>query len=122
MDSLSNSGTIYSSCTSEFKKEKHEIDYSKLEFENILSYFEEFQKIKIILPPIAQTNNNLQTVNKLKHELIQNKLKPFVINIPYTLNENLWYDQWYHLNKCGRCIETENIVNLIKKELNNEYF
>ena len=119
IDSLGQNSTSYSNCDLKFVKEKHigtrfHYDADDVGFINSLKRGN--QKITIILTPLEDIKENRSL---LEESNIMKAGFKNIINQPCTLDSSLFFDQWLHLNACGRKIETQNMIDLLKRSQQN---
>lgn len=113
MDSLRQFNTNYRDCANIFNLERHEFKFNKIDFDLVINLFDKRQHVKIIFPPIAKTSNNLDIVKRYESFVSMRYSEGLFLNKPFVMDQEFWYDQWYHLNKCGSDIETKRINNYL---------
>ncbi len=121
MDSISNEVAQYKDCLKMFNRDKHVIDiptYSKEDIYFLNSIKQDGQKLYIAFPPIPNIDVNIKGLERFKKSTksyFENTL-----NEPVVLDSMIFFDQWYHMNACGRDEESIRMINyLIKLESNN---
>jgi hypothetical protein len=69
--------------------------------------------------PISEFKNNEDVINRYSNDL-SNDLKIEIINKPtdFVYSDDLFYDTIYHLNRKGRELRTNKLIQLIKENLN----
>jgi hypothetical protein len=104
----------YYTCTNEYNRSKHFVrltHYNENHFafiKNELLTFGERNKVKVLskYPELNKGNN------KINNELVAAIQDHFeVINQFEEWPDSLMFDQWYHLNACGREINTTDVRN-----------
>lgn len=115
VDSLNQPGTSFSNCNEPFIHLKHRIVIPRFSEEDIAfvnSIPGPGQTINVIYIPIPSIQENLAG---LKREKAFFERFPKALNRPETMDSTYFYDQWYHLNKCGKIIETEKLMSILIK-------
>ena len=115
MDSLSQNNTSYRNCTEKFIHQKHihnPMSYIPDDVRFINSLKKGNQKIAIIIGPIPNITEHYDGIKKTN---IMKAGFPNIINPPYVMDSSLFYEQWLHLNDCGRKVETNNMINYLRK-------
>ena len=68
------------------------------------------QKVYILFTPIPNIQENLEALSKGSRAI--NRL-PHRLNQPVVMDSSYFYDQCYHLNKCGQIIETQQMIAVL---------
>ena len=77
-------------------------------------------KVYFLFPTYQQTAFNLNKKAVLDFSSLLNKnLKCSIINTPYTFvyNDSLFFNSEYHLNKGGRVLRTQKLIEILGKEV-----
>ena len=113
MDSLVNNKTAYSDCNYPFDRTKHSVmgpDFSSSD----ASYFNEIfgkDNYQIIETPIPNIPEHMHyDFSNFEKSGFNKPLDPVDSVI---IDSSLFYDQWYHLNKCGRIMETNKMIRIL---------
>jgi len=88
-----------------FNREKHIIDPIEFDEEDVKHMETLFpnKQVYLIFPPIPNIMENKVFVTKCNKLSSQFKN---TLNTPITLDSNLFFDQWYHMNGIGSSEET----------------
>ncbi len=116
IDSLSKYNTNYRDCISKFNRVMHLIEiptYSQEDAEYISNIQQESQKLYVVFPPIPNIDIHTFSINKFKREY-KSYFKN-TLNEPSTWDSTIFYDQWYHMNSCGREQETNRMIGYLVK-------
>ncbi len=117
LDSLCRSSTPFSNCNLAFDRSKHHIKRPDLT-EQDAAYFNSIfgkENYSIINSPIPNLPDHKKYDYSIFEKVGYNKPLDRVDRVVY--DSTLFYDQWYHLNKCGRDLETGKFIGLLKKVL-----
>jgi len=103
----------YADCTTPYVKEEHYLQnpsFSQKHLAYIKAYISEKIKCKVyyLFPEINKGNNNF---TKSTIDLFSKNFNPINTFEQSQFLNNQLYDQWYHLNKCGAAINSQNLVN-----------
>ena len=114
IDSLNQVGSIYNACSLPFNHQRHIIEFPKYNatdarFIRYLSLVK--NNIYILFSPIPNIEENMN--NLTNSDLLKAGFQ-HLLNQPYQMDSSYFYDQWYHLNKCGKEIETKNMISVLK--------
>ena len=113
VDSLLQPGTSFSQCNLPFDRSKHHIKRPDLTPQDAAYFNDIFGKdnYSIVNSPIP----NLPDHTHYDYTVFEKEgyNKPLNANGSVVYDSSLFYDQWYHLNKCGREMETKKIITLI---------
>ncbi|MBS1625336.1 MAG: hypothetical protein JST83_15015 [Bacteroidetes bacterium] len=115
VDSLLTDSTSFALCNEKFNAERHRViipDFGEEDIDFINAIPHRGQDIRIILSPIPNTKAN---VDNLARRMSAIRKLPNVLNMPPVRDSTLFYDQWYHLNKCGREMETDSMIVLLRE-------
>jgi hypothetical protein len=115
IDSLNSGNNMYTNCNAPFIRNKHIIETPSISDEDVKfvqSLALKGQKVFILFTPIPNLKENIRTL-EMKMSCI-NKL-PNRLNDPVVLDSSYFYDQWYHVNKCGQLIETQKMIAILSK-------
>jgi hypothetical protein len=119
-------GDVISHLEAEKPKElndRKKMDYEYWEGIELLNQFNEFAnangiKVYYLFPnyPRTEFKKNREIIQKLEYDLRTN-LKIKILNNPndFVYDDSLFYDTVYHLDKKGRNLRTEKLIEFIKK-------
>ncbi|HEX9503116.1 MAG TPA: hypothetical protein VF974_02235 [Patescibacteria group bacterium] len=120
MDSLEVNETTYRYCTEKFVYNKHIIvvpDYLPKDTKYIRSLCGENQHLFILFTPLPDIKENRALTDKISG--MKKNFRPVnMLNEPFLMDSIFFYDQWYHLNHCGKEIESNNMIKSLKKVFN----
>lgn len=114
MDSLNQMNTAYFNCTAKFIHDKHIVylpQYQKEDVTLVKGLAKGKQEVFLLFPPLPNISENITSlaasnVGRIGFDNILNK--------PHVVDSSLFYDQWYHLNKCGSRIETKKMIQILR--------
>jgi len=92
---------------------KHIIEIPQYSYEDaafVRSLAFKGQKVYILFTPIPNIQENLEALSKGSRAI---KRLPDRLNQPVVMDSSYFYDQWYHLNKCGQIIETQKMIAVL---------
>jgi hypothetical protein len=115
MDSLINNKTSYSECNLPFNRKKHIVRNPVLTETDAANFNHIFGKENYIIvnTPIPNISEHAKYNYTVFEKNGFNKPLDSPDSIRY--DSTLFYDQWLHLNKCGRIIETQKMIREIEK-------
>lgn len=114
VDSVVANVLAYKECNFPFVREKHIIYFPKLD-QNDFDFFRKLmlgKQYKIIFSPVPNIAENSTAIEQKGNTYmrLQN-----TIGSPFCMDSSLFYNQWYHLNQCGRIIETKRLSQLVSQ-------
>jgi len=115
MDELLKEGTPFSTCTMPFDRTKHHILLPALS-ETDAAYFNDIfgkENYNIINSPIPNMAEHLHYDYTIFERSGFNK--PLDPADSVIRDSSLFYDQWYHMNKCGRTVETAKFIRELRQ-------
>lgn len=117
VDSLTSNSTPFSNCNLPFDRSKHHIKRPDLAEQDATYFNSIFGKANysIINSPIPNLPDHKKYDYSIFEKVGYNKPLDPINAVVH--DSTLFYDQWYHLNKCGRDLETGKFIGLLKKLL-----
>lgn len=118
VDSINTKLTSFRNCDEVFIHSKHIVNFPK--FENSDNIFlkkivTDSQKLFICFTPLPNIQENKILLSRVRNNLKTTFNDIFWLNEPNLMDSSLFFDQWYHLNYCGKEIETEKMINGLKQ-------
>ena len=113
IDSLRSGNTTYSNCNQPFNHARQIIEipqYSEDDVAFVKSLAHKGQKVYILFTPIPNIRENIDALSQASRAI---KRLPDCLNQPVVMDSTYFYDQWYHLNKCGQEKETQKMIALL---------
>ena len=117
MEMLCSTKNSFSDCNEPFIHKKQIIEIPKYISKDV-DFVNGLQKsnthIYILFTPIPNIKEN---INQIDSSNVLQKGYKNLLNKPFLMDSSFFYDQWYHLNKCGQKIESEHLIYLLKNKL-----
>jgi len=117
IDSLISQQTEFRRCSRAFIHDKHVIaipHYNASDLQFLRSNFKKSQKIYLVFTPIPNIAENQIQVSTHSNNITQTFDGLTLINKPFVADSSLFFNQWYHLNYCGRQIETISFIENLR--------
>jgi hypothetical protein len=118
VDSITKPLTTFRNCNEVFKHASHIVTFPNFEKndEIFLKKIVNFnQKLFILFTPLPNIEENKPLTGTVKYNLQKSFNDISWLNEPNLMDSSLFFDQWYHLNYCGREIETEKMIKGLTK-------
>ena len=114
VEGINKENTSYTKCNEPFIHQNHITTipaYTERDINFVSSLKLKNQNVLILFTPIPNIKENTTSLNNQEKSI--QKL-PNCLSKPIIMDSTFFYNQWYHLNKCGQEIETKRIINVLR--------